>query len=157
MNADTNVSLATIYRNWLSQDRELQSRIDEIRQWMYEVAEFGQPHFGETASRLQPLRKRLMQHFEREDEMTEEIAKSHLTSTSEVKAMRQQSSRDRNRLFAQLDELTDRLNLLDPPFASWQRAIEEVEVLIDSLEGHEVREVENLKSLIPSSELELEE
>ncbi len=148
-----NRRLAEIYRDWQSEDRELETSIDELRRWMYEVSQLGDPHFGETATRLEPLRQRLVQHFAREDEMIAEIASSHLTSTQKARAMNNQSLRDRGRLFAQLDDLTDRLNQLDPPFVSWQRATEEVEAFVAVLEEHERREAENMEELIPPPEI----
>jgi hypothetical protein len=152
MNTNTSRSLSDIYRNWQSEDRQLGICIDEVRKWMQEVSQLGVPHFGETATRLGPLRRRLVQHFEREDEMIAEIVKSHLTSTRKVKAMGKQSSRDRNRLFSQLDDLISRLNQLDPPFASWERAIEEVELFVDKLEQHENREAKSIHALIPDQQ-----
>lgn len=153
MNTDADPSLSRIYRNWQSEDRKLETCIDEIREWMYEVSQLGNPHFGETATRLKPLRRRLVQHFEREDEMVAAIAKSHLTSTRKVNAMSKQSSRDRERIFSHLDGLMDRLNQLDPPFVSWERAIEEVEEFVAVLEQHERREAKSIKTVISNSEI----
>jgi chromosome segregation ATPase len=146
-------SLAEIYQNWQSEDQELESSIAVIRDWMEEVSKFGTPHFGETATRLKPLRQRLVQHFEREDEMLAEIASSHLTSSQMVSEMNTQSMHDRQRLLDQLNDLMNRLEQLDPPFASWQQATEEVDGLVGVLETHERREAANVEKLIPPSEL----
>lgn len=153
MNTDPSKSLAALYRDWQAEDRALEAGIAEIRRWMYEVSQFGEPHFGEIATRLKLFRQQLIQHFEREREMLIEIADSHLTSTREVNAMGEQSSVDRGRLFAQIDDLMERLNQVDPPFNSWQQAMKEVEDFIDVLEQHENREVENMTKLIPDPEL----
>lgn len=147
-------TLAQIYHDWQAEDREIERRVDELRRWMYEVSQLGDPHFGETATRLGPMRQRLLVHFEREDEMISEIAASHRTSARKVNMMRRQSSADRDQLIEQLDDLAMRLNELDPPFVSWQRAVDEVETLVHSLEAHEARESERMTELLPSSELD---
>ncbi len=153
MNTSSNRPLSAIYQDWQSEHREFETCIAEIRKWMYELAQMGDPHFGETATRLKPLRRWLVAHFDREDEMVAEIASSHLASTRKANAMGKQSSRDRARLLAQLDDLMDRLIQLDPPFVSWQRAIQEVEAFVDLLGDHEAREIKSVQTLIPDSEL----
>ena len=73
MTTEKKKSLPTIYQTWRTEDRDLEACIDQVRDWMHQVAQLGVPHFGETATRLRPLRERLVTHFEREDQMVAQL------------------------------------------------------------------------------------
>ena len=150
MNARTNPTLPGIFQAWKAEDRELESSIDAVRDWMQEVSQLGIPHFGETATRLRPMRARLEVHFAHEDEMVTQLAELYPPSSPEIDAVRRQSDRDHSRLLERLDGLIDRLDQTEPPFASWQAAMEEVELFVDVLEQHEDQESESFEMLIPA-------
>lgn len=150
MNPNASPSVSVIFANWQKEDRGLESCVDQVRDWMREVAQLGIPHFGETATRLRPLRHRLVQHFAREDEMIEQLAQLYSSSSPEIEAVRRQSVHDHDQLLARLDNLINRLNELVPPFDSWQTAIDDVEMFVDLLEQHEEQESESVQMLMPS-------
>ncbi len=57
---------------------------------------------------------------------------------------------DHNGLLDQLGDLMERLNQLEPPFQSWQRALDEFEQVVAAIESHETWESECIADLIPS-------
>jgi hypothetical protein len=127
---------------------ELHLQIDEVRAWMREVGQLGVPHFGETATKLGQVRGRLVQHFEREDAIVDELAEQYSPSSPEIPAIRRQSSRDHGELLGRLDELCERLRAPDPPFESWQSAMREVDLFVVALERHEEQESESVETLM---------
>jgi hypothetical protein len=150
MGTEANRFLSQIFEKWLAEDREMEACLDEVRDWMREVSQLGIPHFGETAMRLRPLHDRLVHHFGREYEMIVQLAESHPPPSPEVDAVRRQSTSDHQQLLARLDDLIQRLNQTEPPFASWQAAMDEVEIFVNALEQHEEQESESIKILMPS-------
>jgi hemerythrin-like domain-containing protein len=150
MVTEANPLLSKIFETWQAEDRELEACLDEVRDWMREVSQLGIPHFGETATRLRPFHDRLVLHFDREDKMIGQLAQHYPSSSPEVSAVRTQSDHDHKHLLVRLDDLMARLNQTEPPFASWQAAMEEVELFVDVLEQHEERESESIKILMPS-------
>ena len=149
MSTKVQQTLKSIYDRWRSEDRQLEACIDSVRLWMHEVNQIGIPHFGETASRLGPLRERLLIHFERESELIDQLAEVYTPGSPEVDAVRRQSVHDHELLIGRLDELIERLTRVVPPFASWQSAMDEVEMFVDVLEQHEDQESESFEMLIP--------
>lgn len=145
-------SLVTMYESWKSEDREIEAFIDELQSWMYQVAQMGHPHFGETATRLRPLQEHLWKHFENERRMLEEITQSRLAPEEVAGRIRTESVRDRDELFSELDNLIDRLNQVDPPFDSWQRAVDEVRAMLNLVTRHEESEAANIQSLISGAQ-----
>ena len=142
-------SLSTLRQTWQSERQAVSACIDELRQWMNEVSQLGIPHFGETATRLRPLREQLVDHFACEDEMIAKVARSPDTGPPSTKGLASESSREHRELLSQLDEIVRDLDQLEPPFPSWQAAIRAVEHFIDSLEQHESREIQRVNSLPP--------
>ncbi len=148
MDAETNLSVMQLLDRWQAEDHELEEQIDELRDWMQEVSQLGIPHFGETASRLLPLRKRLAQHFEREQEMIGELVEADSASSPEMDGVRRNSTHDHSQLLSRADDLIARLNQTDPPFDSWQAAMDEVAILAEALEQHEENEMESIRMLL---------
>ncbi len=56
MNSQSIESIAFIHESWKQEDRQLDNCLDAVRDWMQEVNQLGIPHFGETATRLRPLK-----------------------------------------------------------------------------------------------------
>jgi iron-sulfur cluster repair protein YtfE (RIC family) len=122
---------------------------DEYRKWAYQIAQRGFPHFGETACRLKELRERLCEHFTEEDEIAEQLLAMKGERSPEVEANRRQVASDHVNLLARLDSLIEQLNQVDPPFDSWQEAVEKVERFCDALEQHEEQESDCINWLAP--------
>ena len=150
MGIEAHPSLTEIFKNWRAEDSELEACLDEVRDWMGEVSQLGIPHFGETATRLRPLRERLVRHFEREDAMIAQLAQSYPPPSTEIDAVRSQSAYDHHLLLGRLDDLMQRLNETEPPLNSWKAAMDEVELFVVALEEHEEQESESIKILMPS-------
>ena len=149
MNTNTSQSLSLIFDHWQDEDRSMDATLREVRDWMKEVEQLGIPHFGEIAIRLRPLRERLVIHFEREDEMIAQLAASLLEPSVDFDQLRSESANDHEMLLAQLDDFSARLNETDPPFASWQAAMSEVESFIARLERHEAMESNAIEKFLP--------
>jgi hypothetical protein len=129
------------------EEGELHLQIDEVRAWMREVGQLGVPHFGETATKLGQVRGRLVEHFEREDAIVDELALHYSPSSPEIAALRRLSSRDQVELLGRLDELCERLRAPEPPFESWQSAMREVDHFATALERHEDQKSESIEGL----------
>ena len=146
---DTKHTIENLSQQWKDDHRELDKFFDEYRQWAYEIAQQGVPHFGETAERLKQLRERLTEHFAREDKICEQLIAIAGSPSPEVDANRRQVATDHINLLSRLDTLINRLGELDPPYDSWQEAVEEVERFCDALEQHEEQESDCITWLLP--------
>ena len=82
--------------------------------------------------------------FEIEDEIATEFCESR-PSSLEVQAAQRQALRDHEQLLARMDELNEKLLQLEPPFASWQEAVQQIGLVMDMLEQHEEQESENIQ------------
>lgn len=146
---DQKHTVEELSHRWREGHRDLDEFFDEYRQWAYEIAQRGFPHFGETACRLKQLRETLSEHFAQEDEICDRLSNVVSTPSPELDANRRQVAADHVNLLARLDELISRLSEADPPFESWQQAVEEVELFWDALELHEEQESDCITWLAP--------
>ncbi len=149
MTTNSTTTIQALFGKWKNEDRELGRYLDAVRDWMHDVSQLGIPRFGETADRLEQLQDRLGIHFDREDEITEQLSDYYSSSSIELEAIRRQTRRDHQQLAERLEELIARLNELEPPFVSWESAIDEVELFVIVLEQHEDQHVESFETLIP--------
>lgn len=148
MDAEMNESVTQIFQQWQTEDRELVRRVDVLRDWMQEVNQLGIPHFGETASRLRMFCRWLTEYFEREDAMISQLAQAYPASSPEVEDVRRFSDLDHAQLLLRFEELIGRLEQTVPPFDSWEAAMEEVVILVETLEQHEENESESVRMLL---------
>ncbi len=149
MNVIYEERLQTLFGQWKVEDRRIEEEFDDVRHWMSDVSQLGIPRFGETALRLKSLRRQLAKHFQRENEITNQLSGLYSPECVAVSATRRQAIRDHRVLLDRLNDLVDRLDELEPPFESWQSAINEVESFVAALEQHEDHEAENVAMLIP--------
>lgn len=138
-----------VFTRWRAEDEALGTQVDTIRQWMRELDQIGKQHFGETATRLCVLRSFLLEHFEHEAQMVVGLRQVYGAESPEVAELERQSNCDHDRLLGRVDRLIERLNQLEPPFETWQQAMDEIESLVSLLERHEANEWDNLESLLP--------
>ena len=138
-------SYSSLIQIWKTERKEVAACIDDLRHWMDEVSQLGIPHFGETATRLGPLRQRLIHHFAIEDEIIERFAPPADATTPGMDDPRHCSSREHREIIGRLDDMLSRLAQPDPPFPSWQAAMKEVESFVDLLEEHESQENERMQ------------
>ncbi|QDV40361.1 hypothetical protein Enr13x_01670 [Stieleria neptunia] len=148
MSLNISEPLSQTFEDWLSEDRKMNESLRELRDWMKQIEQLGVPHFGETADRLQPLRDGLVKHFDHEDEMIASIGKSLPEPSADFDHLRSDSCNGHDLLRAHLDDLSARLRETDPPFSSWQAAMQEVEGFIDRLEQHELTETRAIQALL---------
>ena len=141
-------SLADVIAQWRAEDRDLAVCVGEVRKWMKEVEQLGIPHFGEMADRLQPLRDRLVLHFDREDQMISELAVALPDPSAEFDLLRSSADHDHHLILSRLDDFSARLAEVDPPFKSWQTAMHEFMTLVDQLEQHESTESGNIEAFL---------
>ncbi len=149
MSGNATLELSRLLESWREEDQKLNVRIETIRDWMNQVNQLGIPHFGETASRLQPLRDSLLQHFTCEDEILAKLAALYGGQAPEVNAFKRQTRLDHQALLSRLDDLTRRLKEIDPPFESWTAAMDEVDLFFEAMEEHERNEHERVGMLMP--------
>lgn len=134
---------------WRDEHDKLHAFFEDYRQWSYQVAQRGIPHFGETACRLKHLRAELEQHFSCEDEICQKLMVCKGGMSPELDAMRRQTAIDHESLLTRLDQLIDQLGAVNPLFDSWQQAVSEVERFCDALEVHEEQEADCITWLLP--------
>lgn len=147
---DTKQTIESLSHQWRLDDRELIEFFNQFRQWAYEIAQRGFPHFGETADRLRQLRHQLVEHFAHEDEICRRLVQISGALSPEVDANCRQVACDHERLLSRLDALVAQLSDLEPPFDSWQAAVEQVERLCDAIEQHEEQESDCIGWLLPN-------
>ena len=146
---DPKHTVESLTHRWRDGHRKLDEFFDEYRKWAYDVAQQGVPHFGETADRLKQLRECLSEHFLAEDEICEQLIAITGTPSPELDANRRQVATDHINLLSRLDTLINELSEVDPPFDSWQQAVEQVERFCDALEQHEEQESDCIQWLVP--------
>ena len=150
MSSQSKQNFAYVFDSWKDEDRQLEAILDEVRDWMSQVNQLGIPHFGETATRLRPLKQRLFVHFGREIELISKLAMHYRSPSPEIEAVRKQSIMDHDQLMERLDDLIDRLSQLEPPFQSWTEAMDEVGLFLDAIEQHEEHESDSIRMLMPA-------
>lgn len=148
MNMTTNKTITALFGEWRIEDRQLQSVIEELREWMCEVNQLGIPHFGEAGVRLRTLRQRLLLHFSREDAIIKGLAEAHRSGSPQVDNIGTRSADDHQQLLVRLDGLCERLTQLEPPFASWQAAMGEIESFVSALDSHEKEEYQDISTML---------
>ena len=79
--------------------------------------------------------------------MCDQLAELYDKKCPEIEAVRRQATHDHQRLLGHLDELIAKLNVLEPNFASWQAAMEQVESFADTLEQNEEQESASILAL----------
>jgi hypothetical protein len=62
-----------VFALWKEDDRDLESKLDEIRDWMIDSSEVEVLRFADLAARLSELRANLITHFDRENELSEQL------------------------------------------------------------------------------------
>lgn len=137
--------LALLIEQWKSEHDDLTHSIRETTLWLGQVSQLGIPRFGELAARLDAMRRRMRQHFDREEILNDDLQRS--SDCLEVKTTRQRSISDHQHLTQRIDDLISRLSELDPPFESFQQAIDQVGLFVDAFEQHEEQEAQGLQWL----------
>lgn len=150
MNTVEHESVAKIFEQWTTEDALIEDATDALLKWMREVQQQEFPKFRETAAKLTPYRTLLAQHFAREDEMLVELASHYSADSPEIAAIGRQSQHDHDNLLGDLDDFMQRLDHSDPPFATWQLAINEFDQFFCRLEIHEEQESDSMKCLMPT-------
>ena len=146
-----------LFWEWKSEESEMKASIDDLCIWMNEVNQLGIPHFGEAGSRLQNLRHRMLQHFERENLIVENLVAQvndlgDPSASSAVADLQKQASSDHEHLLSHLDDLIGRLHHLEPPFSSWSEAMDEIGGFTVELQEHEDYEWEQLSAIVTAKD-----
>lgn len=150
MAPQSDTSVHEIFAKWRSEDELLGRQLDSIRQWMRELDQLGKQHFGETATRLKLLRETIVDHFEREEALVKKLSEHYSPDSPELAAVKNQASREHQNLLDRFDDLIRRLDLVEPPFESWQQAMDEMQDLVNLFEQHEANEWESIEMLLPA-------
>ena len=150
-NAQPDISSQALFAKWQAEHQQLDQFTEELRTWTYDVAQLGIPHFGEAADKLTLLHGRLQSHFQQEDEIGSQLANQQSVPSVEIEATRRKAAQDHQSLSTRLDDLIDRLRQNEPPFDSWEQAVQEVDLFIDALEQHEEQESASITWLSPPS------
>ena len=148
MKTQSTSSFPALTEKWIREHLELDQWVSELVAWMDDVSKLGIPRFGQAGTQLNQLRHRLVEHFHVEDQIAIELCESR-PSCMEVQAARRQAARDHDQLLARMDDLYEKLMQLEPPFASWQDAVQQIGLFVDVLEQHEEQESENIHWLSP--------
>jgi len=118
----------------------LDAEIAEWRQWWGELAEMGDPHFGEMGSRLAQFREHLASHFADEENGIFLTLVNAADSQTVKEVARLQ---DEHATFLQdLNLLVERLQACHTDLVCWGDARAEFEDFLDRLKSHEEAEEE---------------
>lgn len=109
--------------------------IDEWRDWWRELAEMGQPHFGEMGDRLAQFRDHLAAHFahEKKQDYRAMDAELPVEKAGELARLRVEHAA----LLDDLDQLVDELQKCEPEIGCWSDARYEFEEFLNRLYAHE--------------------
>jgi hypothetical protein len=116
----------------------LHRKIDECREWWRELAEIGQPRFGEMNDRLSRIRDLLESHFEYEERsgFLQEVARMRPDHAERCRQLL-----DGHRGFLErLDQLCSKLSGDEPQLEFWGDAQRIFEEFLNDLESHEREE-----------------
>lgn len=138
-------SLEALLRQWNEEHDDLAKSIRETTLWLGQVSQRGIPRFGELAARLSLMRQRMKRHFEREESLGDDLQQA--SDCVEVKTTRQRAINDHQHLNQRIDDLIAKLSELEPPFDSFQQAIDQVGLFVDAFEQHEEQEAQGLQWL----------
>ncbi len=139
-NANSSQSLTRL----LEEHRELMGRITELRKWWSELDQFGLPKFGEMGTRVEELRDILAEHFA-EEEKDGYLAQA-LAVAPQYTQKAEELQKQHGQMLETLGDFSDRLELSQPPFESWQKARDEFEGIVAGLRQHERAENEIVQS-----------
>ena len=139
-NANSSPSLTRL----LEEHRELMGRISEIRKWWAELDQFGLPKFGEMGTRVEELKHILVEHF-LEEEKDGYLAEA-LAVAPQYAGQAEELQKQHGEMLETLNDFSQRLEMSEPPFDSWQKARDEFEEIIASLRRHERAENEIVQS-----------
>ena len=120
--------------------QSLATEIGEWRQWWEELAEMGEPHFGEMGTRLAQFREHLAAHFAEEENgaFLKLVNMADSQTVNEVARLQ-----DEHKMFlTDLDSLVNRLQACDCDMGNWGNARTEFEDFLDRLNSHEEVEEE---------------
>lgn len=90
-----------------------------IRQWADELADYGWPHFGEFAQRLEAARGELVRHLVSSPEGSPEGSRQDEPS---VQSLESGCSAEVQELLEEFDQFINQLRCADVCFVSWQAA-----------------------------------
>ncbi len=138
-------ALAPLLQQWNDEHQDLTRSIRETTLWLGQVSQRGIPRFGELAARLSLMRQRMKQHFDREETLGEDL--QQVSDCLEVKTTRRRAINDHQHLTQRIDDLIAKLSELEPPFDSFQQAIDQVGLFVDAFEQHEEQESQGLQWL----------
>ena len=137
--------LAQLVDLWKNEHDDLIKQIHNTTLWLGEVRQSELPRFDELADRLRGLRDRMLRHFDHENELGEDLQQA--CDCVEVTATRRSTSGDHQNLTHRVDELIAKLSEFDPPFESFEQAIDQVGLFVDAFEQHEDQEAQGLQWL----------
>lgn len=138
-------ALAPLLQQWNDEHHDLSRSIRETSLWLGQVSQRGIPRFGELAARLSLMRQRMKQHFDREEALGDDLQQA--SDCLEVKTTRRRAISDHQHLTQRIDDLIAKLSELEPPFDSFQQAIDQVGLFVDAFEQHEEQEAQGLQWL----------
>lgn len=138
-------SLGPLMHQWDNEHQDLSRNIRETTLWLGQVSQRGIPRFGELAARLSLMRQRMKQHFDREETLGRDL--QQVSDCLEVKMTRRRAISDHQHLTQRIDDLIAKLSELEPPFESFQQAIDQVGLFVDAFEQHEEQEAQGLQWL----------
>ena len=131
--------------SWLMEEhRALMGRITEFRQWWSELDQFGLPKFSEMGTRVEQLRDILAEHFA-EEEKDGYLAQA-LAVAPQFTPKARELQKQHGEILETLNDFSNRLEMREPPFDSWQQARDEFEGIIADFRRHEGAENELVQS-----------
>jgi hypothetical protein len=139
------LSLDELMGLWNSEHEDLAHRTEATQRWLAQVRQQPAQGYGDLAAQLKGFRRWLLAHFEREQELGEQLQR--VRNCVEMSTSRQTIISDHQHLASRIDMLVQRLDEQEPPFDSFAQAVEDVGLFIDAFELHEEQETQCLQWL----------
>ncbi|HAH49281.1 hemerythrin domain-containing protein [Gimesia sp.] len=133
----------------LDEHEQILSHIKDLHRWWSELYEHGLPKYGEMGTRMEGLRDLLRKHFL--DEEQEGYFKPVMEEEPGFCIMVPDFEEQHKEFLCRVDDFSTRLKLSNPPFRSWNEALQEFQGLLDDLRTNEKREIERVREAFEKS------
>jgi hypothetical protein len=133
-------------KQWHCGHHLVDEAIRRTRRWICEASQNGTPSYRDLASQLRDFSAPLRAHFQQGNELYESLRQE--LWCVEVESAKRQAAADQHHLLVRLEAFVMRLEEVEPPFASFEHAQNQLEWFFDELDQLEERESDSFGWLL---------
>ncbi|MCF7961816.1 MAG: hypothetical protein K9M08_13840 [Pirellula sp.] len=149
MEIENNPSVNSLFEQWKAEHCELDDYAMELASWIHQQSKQRNLQFREAVERLADLSARLASHFDREQEIGEKIVAAQRHLSPEAESLKRQADRDHSNIMKRLKHLSDRMQDAEAECDAWKAGMDELNLILDTLEQHEEQEAESVGWMLP--------